>query len=135
MTDYAGLQTEILLPAYAAMTDTQIAAAVLAKSVTTTVNPLIVAGSQIYNLINGAEWATLTAAQQTSMRDVFGMGPGIDASAGTNVRATIVAAFTGKPITIAALTTLTTTTVSRAVQLGFPAITDQDVIAARKWIR
>lgn len=55
--------------------------------------PLIVDAYEIYECIDPTEFAALTAANQTLVRDILGMGK-VNGSPGTKVRARIVALFT-----------------------------------------
>lgn len=92
----------------AGMTTAQKLATVNAWTVVSTINPLILRGSQIYNAIVPSEFQTLTAAQQQLVRDVFGLGDQIDVSAGTNVRTVLLSAFGAGTQTRANLAALAT---------------------------
>lgn len=131
--DYAGLKAEIAKPAYVGMTDAQIAVAVNTNTVTAQLAPLQVNGAQIYNAIVPAEFAALSAAQQQLVRDVFGLGDGIDVSAGTNARTVLANAFGAATASRANLLALATVTQTIARSLGFASVNDQEVLAARKW--
>lgn len=76
-----------------------------ALTVTGAAIPMIVKTHEIYNLIVASEFAALTAAQQTLVRDILNMGE-VDASAGTRVRAMIIARFPNGTATFAALSAL-----------------------------
>ncbi len=54
--------------------------------------PMIVPTYKIYNLIDPTEFSALTAGNQQLVRDILGMGT-VDGSAGTSVRARMVALF------------------------------------------
>lgn len=56
--------------------------------------PLIVPTYRIYNVMDAAELAALTAAAQQRVRDILSMGT-VDASLGTNVRAALASIFAG----------------------------------------
>lgn len=64
-----------------------------ALTVTGAAIPLIVPSYEIYECIDPAEFAALSAANQTIVRDIIGMGM-VNGSPGTKVRARIVALFT-----------------------------------------
>lgn len=70
--------------------------------------PMIVPTYKIYNLIVASEFASLIAANQQLVRDILGMGT-VDASAGTQVRARIVALFPSGTATFTALSALAAT--------------------------
>lgn len=53
---------------------------------------MVVPTYKVYNLIDPTEFVALTAANQQLVRDILGMGT-VDASAGTSVRARMVAIF------------------------------------------
>lgn len=131
--DYAGLKAEIAKPAYSGMTDTQIAAALNTNTVTEQLSPLTVSGAQIYNAIVPSEFAALTDAQKQSVRDVFGLGDGIDVSVGSNARLALATAFGASTASRANLLALATVTQTIARSFGFSAVNDQEVKAARKW--
>lgn len=131
--DYAGLKAEISKPAYSSMTDAQIATAINTNMVTITLSPLHVNGAEVYNAIVPAEFATLSVAQQQLVRDVFGLGDGIDVSAGTNARTVLANAFGAATTSRANLLALSSVTQTIAKSLGFVPVNDQEVLAARKW--
>jgi len=131
--DYAGLKAEIAKPAYVGMTDAQIAAAINTNTVTTQISPLRVNGADIYNAIVPSEFAALSTAQQQIVRDVFGLGEGIDVSLGSNARLALANAFGAATTSRANLLALATVTQTIAKSLGFSSINDQEVLAARKW--
>jgi hypothetical protein len=131
--DYAGLKAEIAKPAYASMTDAQIATAINTNTVTTQLSPMQVNGAQIYNAIVPAEFTALSTAQQQLVRDVFGLGDGIDVSAGTNARTVLANAFGAATVSRANLLAMTALTQTIAHSLGFSSVNDQEVLAARKW--
>lgn len=64
-----------------------------ALTVTGAAIPLIVPSYEVYECIDPTEFAALTAANQTIVRDIIGMGT-VNGSPGTKVRARIVALFT-----------------------------------------
>lgn len=64
-----------------------------ALTVTGAAIPLIVPSYEIYECIDPAEFGALTAANQTIVRDIIGMGT-VNGSPGTKTRARIVALFT-----------------------------------------
>lgn len=64
-----------------------------ALTVTGAAIPLIVPSYEIYECIDPTEFAALSAANQTIVRDIIGMGT-VNGSPGTKVRARIVALFT-----------------------------------------
>ena len=131
--DYAGLKAEIAKPAYTGMTDAQIAAAINTNTVTMQISPLRVNGADIYNAIVPAEFQALTAAQQQIVRDVWGLGDGIDVSVGSNARLALAGAFGSATASRANLLALASVTQTIAKSLGFLSINDQEVLAARKW--
>lgn len=55
--------------------------------------PLIVDSHEIYECLDPTEFSALSAANQTIMRDIIGMGK-VNGSPGTKTRARIVALFT-----------------------------------------
>lgn len=68
--------------------------------------PVVVQTTKIYNCIDFTnDWPVLSAAQQASVNTILSMGI-VDASPGTQVRAQLVAAFTGRTSTLNALTAL-----------------------------
>ena len=131
--DYAGLKAEISKPAYSSMTDAQIATAINTNMVTITLSPLHVNGAEVYNAIVPAEFATLSVAQQQLVRDVFGLGDGIDVSVGTNARTVLANAFGAATTSRANLLALSSVAQTIAKSLGFVSVNDQEVLAARKW--
>lgn len=131
--DYAGLKAEIAKQAYASMTDAQIATAINTNTVTTQLSPLRVSGAEVYNAIVPSEFSALSQAQQQTVRDVFGLGDGIDVSAGSNARTALANAFGAATTSRANLLALTTVTQTIARSLGFTSVNDQEVLAARKW--
>lgn len=80
-------------------------ASINALTVTGAAIPMVIKTHQIYNLIVASEFAALTAAQQTLVRDILNMGE-VDASAGTKVRAMIIARFPNGTATFTALSAL-----------------------------
>lgn len=131
--DYARLKAEIAKPAYAVMTDAQIATAINTNTVTTHLAPLLVNGADIYNAIVPTEFIALTVMQQQLVRDVFSLGVSIDVSAGSNTRTALANAFGAATVSRANLLALTVLTQTIANSLGFVSVNDQEVLAARKW--
>lgn len=131
--NYAGLKAEIAKAAYNGMTDAAIAAAIDSNTVTTVINPLVLRGSDIFNAIVPSEFTALSAANQQLVAWVFGLGDAIDVSAGTNARLVLQDNFPSNSGTWANLVKLATVTQTIAASLGFPTVTDQDVLAARKY--
>jgi hypothetical protein len=82
------------------MTTAQKIDAVNSWTMTGTQQSVIVPTYQIYNAIVPADFTSLSASNQQLVRDILGMGT-VDASPGTNVRATLVSVFTGKATTLA----------------------------------
>lgn len=95
-------------PIAGGMTTTQKTAAVNSWVVPGPTQPTIIATYRIYNAIVPADFASLTAANQQLVRDIFGMGT-VDASPGTNVYTTLASVFAGKTATLNALTALANT--------------------------
>lgn len=88
-----------------AMTTAQKLVAANSWTVPGVTSPTIIATYKIYNAIVPADFQALTAPNQQLVRDIFGMGT-VDASPGTNVRATLASVFAGKTTTINALLAL-----------------------------
>lgn len=63
-----------------------------AITVTGTAISMVVPTYKIYNLIDLTEFGALTASNQQLVRDILGMGT-VDGSAGTSIRARMVAIF------------------------------------------
>jgi hypothetical protein len=131
--DYAGLKAEIAKLTYAGMTDAQIATAINTNTVTSQLSPLRVNGADIYNAIVPSEFQALSTAQQQLVRDVWGLGEGIDVSAGANARTVLANAFGAATTSRANLLALATVTQTIAASLGFSLVNDQEIKAARKW--
>lgn len=68
-------------------------AAINALTVTGAAIPMIVHSHEIYECIDATEFAALSAANQTLVRDIIGMGT-VNGSPGTKTRARMVALFT-----------------------------------------
>lgn len=121
-TALTGLTTVNKLAAVLAWTTTGAGAAI----------PMIVPTYKIYNLIDLTEFTALTAGNQQLVRDILGMGT-VDGSAGTSVRARMVAIFPSGT-TRNALNALAATydgpTVNWASKNGYAGITMNDVAAA-----
>lgn len=142
MVDYTALQTAwnsgtqppvgITGTALTGLTTANKLAAVLAWTTTGAAIPMIVPTYKIYNLIDLTEFTALTTGNQQLVRDILGMGT-VDGSAGTSVRARLVAIFPSG-ITRTALNALAATydspTVNWAGKNGYAGITMNDVAAA-----
>lgn len=140
--DYSALQTAwnsgtqpptgISGQALTGLTTANKLAAVLAWTTTGAAVPMIVPTYKIYNLVDLTEFTALTAANQQLVRDILGMGT-VDGSAGTSVRARLVAIFPSG-ITRTALNALAATydspVVNWATKNGYTGITLNDVAAA-----
>lgn len=101
--DYAAIKTEIALPAYSAMTDAQIATALMAKTVQTAAHgQALLTPSQILNAIVFADLAALTQLQVSQLSLLLAGGL-VDASVGTVIRLGIQTLFAGKTVTLASL--------------------------------
>lgn len=100
--DYPAIKTEIALPAYSAMTDTQIATALMAKTVPGTPMKTLLEPSRILNAIVFADLVGLTQLQILQLTLLL-QGALVDASSGTVIRAGIQTMFAGKTTTLANL--------------------------------
>lgn len=98
--DYAAIKAEIALPAYASMTDTQKAAALMVKTVPGTASKALLEPSQIINAIVFADLVALTALQLQQLNLLLQCANAVDASPGTVVRTGIQALFSGKTTTL-----------------------------------
>lgn len=129
--DYQVLRNELLNdPAsigYAGMTDVQAAAAL--NNANQTRARAIIPAYEIYEAIVPAEWASLTAAEKQRVQTMLSMG-NVNA-AGTNTRASFLAAFGAGTTTRANLAALQNETVSRAAILGLGPVQTIDVTRAR----
>lgn len=83
-------------------------AAINALTVAGAAVPMVIPTYKIYNVIVASEFTALTAANQQLIRDILNMGS-VDGSAGTAVRARIVAVFPNGTATFTALSALATT--------------------------
>lgn len=63
-----------------------------ALTVTGTAIPMVIPSYMIYNLLDATEFTALTAANQTLVRDLIGMGT-VDGSAGKPARARLIAIY------------------------------------------
>lgn len=91
-----------------------------------------VTGAQIYNALDPAEFTALSAANQTKVRDIFGLGGDIDVRTGRNARVVLLSLFGAATATRAALAALVQEPCSRAVELGLGTVTPSDVADARR---
>lgn len=107
-------------------------AAVLAWTTTGAAIPMIIPSYMIYNLLDATEFTTLSAANQTLIRDLISMGT-VDGSAGKPARARLVAIYpsgTTRTALNALAATYDSPTVNWAVKNGYAGITMNDVAAA-----
>ena len=74
------------------MTTDQKMAAVNSWTVSGPTNLVVVSTYKIFNAMDPTEFAALTTAQQTRVRDILSMGT-VDGSAGTHVNAVLTAVF------------------------------------------
>lgn len=129
--NYQGLQALLLTAPYSGLT--QAAQVAKANADTVTSSNFSISGAAIFNAIVPADWVALTATQQQMVAYIFGLGPAINASPGTNVYVQLTNIFAGKQ-TLANLSSLVSTTQSVAQSLGWPAgIAVNDILAAQKW--
>ena len=70
--------------------------------------PMIIPTYQIYNLIDAAEWTSLSDANKQLVRDIMGMGT-VDVSPNTHIRARMMAVFGVGTTTRSNLATLAAT--------------------------
>lgn len=91
-----------------------------------------VTGAQIYNALDPTEFSGLSAANQTKVRDIFGLGGDIDVRTGRNARVVLLSLFNAQSATRAALAAIVQEPCSRAVELGLGTATPSDVADARR---
>jgi hypothetical protein len=131
MANYVALKTEIAKTAYNGMTEAQIIATINAGSATT-LTTLTLSSSQIYDAIVPAEFQALSAAMQQFVRDIWGLGSGIDVGPASNARTVLAAAFGAGSTSRANLIALLNSTTTIAAGLGFPnGIAEADLVVAR----
>lgn len=135
MADFKLLQSEIaddpLARGYAGMSDQATAGSLNAAD--RPVERETLAGAEIFNAIDPAEFSALTAGQKQLVRDVFGLGDTIDVQPGTNTRQVLLNAFGAGTTTRANLVGVAQKTISRAEEIGWPVrpVTAEHVARAR----
>lgn len=93
-----------------------------------------VSGAEIYNAIDPTEFAGLSSAQQSRVRDVFSLGDRIDVSQGTNARAVLLNAFPGGGTTVSNLQEVVQETRTIAQKYGIgDGVTERDIAYVRAW--
>lgn len=113
------------------MTDAEIIAT-LNASEATTLTALTLSSAQIYDAIVPSEFQALTATMQQYVRDILGLGSGIDVGPSSNARTVLAAAFGAGSTTRANLLALLNTTTTIAAGLGFSnGVTIGDLQTAR----
>ena len=121
------LTDDLLARGYAGMSDA--AAAEDLNTVYRTRTRATVTATEVYQAIDQAEWAGLTAAQQTEIWNILHLGT---FTPGGREQSRFVAIFGGGSDTITALAGVKNEDISRAEELGVPDVRVGEVIEARK---
>ena len=133
MPDYQALKSELaadpLAKGYAAMSDAQAAASLMANYRTT--ERASIRASELYEAVVDSEFTALAAGAQTRVRDLFALDV-VPAATGSRARAVLLAIFGAGTQTRANLAALVKVDVRRCDEIGWSVgVTDQDVAAAR----
>lgn len=88
-------------------------------------------GGAVYEQVDVSEFAGLTDAQRAEVWDIVHLGASIPVGPGSKARSRFVSIFGGGSTTISNLAAATTQSISRAEELGLPAVREGDVIKAR----
>lgn len=92
-----------------------------------------VTSAQIYEAVDDGEFAGKTSAEQTEVRDIWGLGGAIATAPGAKARTKLIAIFGGASATITNLQTIAKQSQSRSQELalGRSRVTESDVNHAR----
>jgi len=131
--NYAILKTELtddpLTRGYAAMSDQQAADSLNTANRSHLSDTL--SSALLFENIDRTEFQALTAAMQSRVDRLLGLGEGIKVGPGSQARAELLAVFGGGSATAASLVAALTETVSRAQELGLPQLSAQMINNAR----
>lgn len=133
MPDYLALKAELttdpLARGYAAMSDAQAAASLIANY--RTAERASIRASELYEAVVDSEFTALAANVQTRVRDLYTLDV-VPAATGSRARAVLLAIFGAGTQTRANLAALVKVDVRRCDEIGWSVgVTDQDVAAAR----
>ncbi len=127
--DYQILHDELagdpLSRGYTAMTHAEAAADLNTAYRVRLLNHL--SSAQIYEEIVSSEFQALTDAQKVYVRDILGLGEGVDVQPGSQARAVMIQVFGSGSTTLANLAAMLQVSISRANELGLGSVTPGDV--------
>ena len=122
MGQFENLQAEIqgdpLARGYVGMTDQQVWDSLIAVDRD---NWVPVSGGDIAKAVEISEFTVITSAEQTYVAGLFGADQ-VESAPGTSVRDALVAAFGGGSTTLTNLAAIANQQVSRASEIGVPAL-------------
>jgi len=125
------LTTDPLSAGYAAMSDLAVATLLNDDTTGRTVQVPTLDSVQLYEAIDTAEFDALTAAQKVDIDRLYGLGVGIDITAGSKARAVLVNAFGPGSASRTAILAIVVKAVSRAEELGIGHVWEGHVQTAR----
>jgi len=116
---------------YSAMTDAEVA--VDLNTIYRTYTRTHLSSAEIYEAISALEFQALSDAQKVYVRDILGLGEGIDVQPGGQARAVMIQIFGAGSTTISNLAAVLQESISRAAELGLGVVTPGDVERARAY--
>ena len=123
------INSDPLTRGYSGMTDTQIAADLNTAYRTRTRTTL--SSAEIYEQINAAEFVALSADNKQLVRDVLGLGDGIQVGPSTKARNVMISVFGGQSATVTSIAAILTEQITRAGELGLGLVSVEQLIRLR----